>query len=155
MSVAMTVRAAARLASATATHPLPVHDVGDCEGSRPVREQLERRFDDQLGFGSRDQHRRRHLERQTPEFLLSERCRRAARGRRVARRALRTARQTWRLGFVRRDEIARGVPAERELGEQARVELGLDGADAGLSQRLPGSGDVLEDRGISGRVTAG
>jgi hypothetical protein len=32
------------------------------------------------------------------------------------------------------------------FSKHASAELGLDGADAGLSQRLPGSRDMFEDR---------
>jgi hypothetical protein len=59
------------------------------------------------------------------------------------------------LRLVRRDEIASGVPTERVFSEHASAELGLDGADSGLSQRLPGSRDMFEDRGHQRSCEAG
>ena len=53
-------------ASATARQPLPVPMSAIVERRVDVGKQLQGRFDDELGFGTRDQHGRRDLERAGP-----------------------------------------------------------------------------------------
>ena len=109
-----------------------------CRDRRPsddpvdLRKQLERDLDDQLGLGSRDQHRRRDFERQPPELLLADDV-----GERFPAEAALDERlipggEIRRFAVVRGRDEPLGAPAERELREQPGVELGAFRRKAGI-----------------------
>ncbi len=117
-------------------------------------DQGERRFDHRLGVRARHQHRRSHLERQSPEFLDARDA-----GHRFAREPARGQRlDAGDFGVTQRPlavvHQARMVEPEHMADEQARIEIGaVDSArakpcrkgpphrcDAQVSRRAAGDG---------------
>jgi hypothetical protein len=120
-------------------------DVGEGEWSVGRRKQRQRRLDDQLGFWAWNQHRRRDLERQTPELPPTHDV-----GEWLAVRAPRNERvvstgDVVPYPLVGGREEALGRPSQRELGEQPRVEIRFVRRNAGRAQPAARLGDVLVD----------
>src|SRR5262249_4101612 len=131
--------------------------ISDRKGLSSVGKELQRSFDDELRFGSRDENRWRDLKRQSPEFPLPGDIRgRFARG--SARdEAMILFGKPYRLGLIRRHEILRRVPSKHMLGEYPRAQFSLSGADTSVSQHLTRVRDAFvnsghQPSGYGGRV---
>jgi hypothetical protein len=105
--------------------------------------QLQRHLDDQLGFVTRNQYRRRDFERQSPEFLAPEDI-----GERLAAKTpfderLVVRRKVGRFRLMAARDEAFGGPSEHELCEQPRVELGSLRGQPGIAKSRPRVRHVL------------
>jgi hypothetical protein len=92
-----------------------------------IRKSIEDGLHDQLRRRTRDQHRRRHLEVEPPEFAAADDVgERLACGAPLDERLVARG-EAVRLRRLRVGEEALGRPAEHVLGEQPRIEIGLGG----------------------------
>ena len=97
-------------------------------------EAVECGLDNQLGFRTRNQDRRRHLERQIPELLPAGNVGGRFTGGAAGDQGVVAFGELRGFGLVRRREIARGVPAEDVFGESSGAQLRLGGSDAGIAE---------------------
>src|SRR5262249_10346840 len=110
-----------------------------------LRHELERRFDDQLGLRTRNHHRWRYLEVESPELLAThDVCERLA-GEAAGDERLITRNEACGHGLVRGNEKMLARPSEGVLRQQPRVELGELFRQAGVAQPDARRGDVAVD----------
>jgi hypothetical protein len=116
-------------------------DIGDGRGCRS-RHELERCFDDELGLGPGDEHRRIDLEIELPEFTPADDVGERLAGRAATDQRVEARRKIWRfaLGAVGEELLRR--PPEHVLREQPRAEVGFVGADPGVAQLSAGLCDA-------------
>ena len=122
-------------ASATATQPLPVQTSAIVSGASRSRKQLERGFDDQLGFGPRNEHGGRDLERQPPELAaagdVGERLARGAAGDERVVLAREAGRRRLAAPSARN---CVGVPAEQRAAASSRASRSASAAEMPASR---------------------
>ncbi len=121
--------------------------IGDRQRAAAIAaEAVERGLDNQLGFRTRNQDRRRHLERQIPELLPAGDVGGRFTGGAAGDQGVVALGELRGFGLVRRGEIARGVPAEDVFREPPGAQLRLGGSDAGITEYLARCGHAVLDR---------
>jgi hypothetical protein len=112
-------------------------DVRDRGRGHAIRNELERGFDNQLGFGPGDEHRRRDLEGEIPELLAAGDVRDRLAPRPAGDERVIVAGEAWRRRVARGGEVLGGIPAEQPLCQQPRVEARFGVLDARVAQPRP------------------